>query len=137
MRSRRPRRFIFAQRTALAGAIVVASGALVRAADTAPAAHDYFRYCANCHGAKGRGNGPQARQLEAPPDDLSDCRATGKVSDDQFFKAIKQGGLAAGMGPEMPAWSGTLDDAQIHALVAYVRCFCRDRQASPGHGATR
>ena len=122
---------------ALAATIVVASAAIVRAADSAPAARDYSRYCTNCHGAKGRGDGPQARQLEAPPDDLSDCSATGKVSDDQFFKVIKQGGLAAGMSAEMPAWGGALDDTQIHALVAYVRRFCRDHQASPSHGAAQ
>ena len=39
--------------------------------------------------------------------------------------------MAVGMSPEMPAWGGALEPAQIKALVAYVRGFCRGREASP------
>ena len=135
MSAMRLERFIFAKRIAIAAAIAIviapASASIARAADPAPAARDYSRYCETCHGAKGRGDGPRAHLLEAPPDDLSDCTATRKISDPQFFQAIQQGGMAVGMSPEMPAWGGALEPAQIKALVAYVRGFCRAREASP------
>ncbi len=124
-------RFIVAGRIVIVAAMVLSSASIVPAADSAPAARDYSRYCEQCHGPKGRGDGPKAHMLEAPPDDLSDCRATRKISDPQFFQAIQQGGLAVGMSAEMPAWGGALDPGQIKALVAYVRGFCRERESSP------
>jgi len=118
---------------AIALAIVIAPAlpSIVGAADLVPAARDYSRYCESCHGPRGRGDGPRAHLLEAPPGDLSDCTATRKISDRQFFQAIQQGGLAVGTSAEMPAWGGVFDTAQTRALVAYVRGFCRSREASP------
>ncbi len=125
------KRIAIARVIAIAIMIAPASPSIVRAADPAPAARDYSKYCESCHGPKGRGDGPRAHLLEAPPEDLSDCAATRKISDRQFFQAIEQGGLAVGMSAEMPAWGGALDPAQTKALVAYVRGFCRGPQASP------
>src|SRR5208282_752360 len=122
MSAMRNERFISMKRMAIAAAIALAimiapaSPSIVRAADLAPAARDYSRYCESCHGPKGRGDGPRAHLLEAPPGDLSDCAATRKLSDRQFFQAIQQGGLAVGMSAEMPAWGGALDPAQTRAL---------------------
>ena len=141
MTSMRNERFTFTKPIAIAAlmaiATMLASASIVPAADPAPAARDYSRYCESCHGAKGRGDGPRAHLLEGPPDDLSDCAATRKISDSQFFQAIQQGGLAVGMSAEMPAWGGALDPAQIKALVAYVRGFCRSREASPSPAGTK
>jgi mono/diheme cytochrome c family protein len=139
MAAMRIERFISMKQMTFAAAIAIslATPAIARAADPAPVARDYSRYCESCHGSKGRGDGPRAHLLEAPPDDLSDCVATRKISDPQFFQAIQQGGMAVGMSPEMPAWGGALDPAQIKALVAYVRGFCRNREASPSPPRTQ
>ncbi len=49
----------------------------------------------------------------------------GKISDDTLFKAIKDGGAAVGLPPDMPGWGQGLDDNQIHAMVSYLRDFCK------------
>ena len=32
---------------------------------------DYLKYCASCHGATGKGGGPEAKVLKTPPADLT------------------------------------------------------------------
>ena len=48
-----------------------------------------------------------------------------KINDDVMFKAIKDGGEAAGLSKDMPPWKQGFDDAEIHDLVAFVRTFCK------------
>jgi mono/diheme cytochrome c family protein len=85
----------------------------------------YRIYCSRCHGEKGAGDGPSASSLATKPQSFTDCAAMGKISDDTLFKAIKDGGAAVGLPPDMPAWGQGLDDNQIHAMVSYLRDFCK------------
>ena len=48
-----------------------------------------------------------------------------KVSDDELFKAIKEGGTAVGKSKEMMAFAEGMEDDQIKALATYVRSFCK------------
>ena len=88
---------------------------------------NYTAYCAKCHGATGRGDGPSAGSLATKPQDYTDCAAMQKISDDTMFKVIKGGGAAAGLPGDMPSWSDGLSDPEIHDLVAYLRTFCKKK----------
>jgi mono/diheme cytochrome c family protein len=83
-------------------------------------------YCARCHGEEGKGDGPDGATLSVKPRDFADCAAMSKLSDDVIFRAIKDGGAAAGISSEMPAWAEGLSEPDIKALVTYVRSFCHE-----------
>ena len=84
----------------------------------------YRRYCAQCHGVKGHGDGINAQYLVVPPRDHTKGDYLETRSDQQLFEAIKLGGLAVGRAPCMPAWGHTLDDRTIRLLVGYIRDLC-------------
>ena len=107
--------------------IAVASPNVARAAgpDIAAAKDNNTTFCVKCHGAGGQGNGPAAASLHTKPRNYTDCATMAKISDATLFKAIKDGGDAVGLSPEMPSWSKGFDDDEIHGLVTYVRSFCQ------------
>ena len=84
----------------------------------------YQWYCAQCHGAKGQGDGVNAPHLVVPPRDHTKAYYLETRSDQQLFEAIKLGGLTVGRAPCMPAWEHTLDDETIRSLVSYIRDLC-------------
>jgi len=108
----------------LTAAIVLCAGASA-AADLGTAKESYTTFCVKCHGASGRGDGPSAATLKTKPRDFTDCDRMAKIPDDVMFKAIKEGGEAAGLSKDMPPWKQGFEDAEIHDLVAYVRTFCK------------
>jgi len=78
------------------------------------------RGCAVCHGAGGRGDGPAAKRLDAPPLDLTDARAYKQgSSQDQIAASIRNGSGAMPpfrdlTGPEaadIAAWIVSLQQA--------------------------
>lgn len=85
----------------------------------------FMMFCATCHGKTGGGDGPQAATLSTRPRNFTDCAAMGKVSDEVLFKAIKFGGAAVNLSPEMPAWGSAMPDDEIKSLQAYVRGLCK------------
>ena len=84
----------------------------------------YRRYCAQCHGLKGHGDGINAPYLVVPPRDHTKGDYLETRSDQQLFDAIKLGGLAVGRAPCMPAWEHTFEDEAIRSLVNYIRELC-------------
>ena len=111
--------------TLLGVAAILAFTRLSARADSAK--DNYTAYCAKCHGADGRGDGPSAGSLATKPQDYTDCAAMQKISDDTMFKVIKGGGASVGLPGDMPAWSDGLSDPEIHDLVAYLRTFCKKK----------
>jgi mono/diheme cytochrome c family protein len=89
--------------------------------DPAAGAVHYATYCASCHGPKGEGDGPVSAGLNPKPAKHSDAAYMDALSDEHIFKVIKEGGPAVGKSPLMAPWGGTLSDAQIWDVVAYVR----------------
>jgi len=87
----------------------------------------YLRYCSACHGADGRGDGPNARFLPVAPTAHADGATMARRSDDVLFDAIFAGAAPLGRSPRMPAWGRTLEPEQIDALVGEIRrlCACR------------
>ena len=84
----------------------------------------YQRYCAQCHGEEGYGDGVNARYLVVPPRDHTKADYIETRSDQQLFDAIKFGGLAVGRAPCMPAWGHTFEDKMVYSLVSYIRELC-------------
>jgi len=84
----------------------------------------YQRYCVQCHGEKGHGDGINAPYLVVPPRDHTKGDYLETRSDQQLFDVIKLGGLAVGRAPCMPAWGYTFEDKTIHSLVSYIRELC-------------
>jgi len=102
----------------------------VRAADMAAAAASYKDTCAKCHGPAGKGDGPKAAELKdngklVSCGDLTDCAKMSKISDDDMFKELKDGGAAVGKSKFMIAYGDAMEDDEIKALVAYVRTLCK------------
>lgn len=88
----------------------------------------YQTYCASCHGVRGEGQ-PDWKSKKAdgtypaPPHDASGH--TWHHADGLLFRIVRDGGQAAGGGAgftsAMPAWKGTLSDAQIRATLEYIK----------------
>ena len=85
----------------------------------------YQWYCAQCHGIKGKGDGINAKFLTVPPRNHTKAQYLETRTDEQFFEAIKFGGLSVGRAPCMPAWGNTLSDSTIRELVRYIRELCQ------------
>jgi cytochrome c6 len=71
--------------------------------------------CAACHGKDGKGN--KAISSEIP--DFTDAAWQSKHSDAEFISMIKKG------KKPMPGYESKLTEAEIKALVAYVRSFAK------------
>jgi mono/diheme cytochrome c family protein len=79
----------------------------------------YYAYCVTCHGEDGRGSWRAALFL-IRPGDLADAARMREHTDQYLFDIIKHGGAPFGR-PGMPAFSYHMGDADIEALVGYVR----------------
>lgn len=84
----------------------------------------YKAYCAQCHGIHGNGMGINIRDMSVQPRDHTDKRWMSGRSDDELFKAVKEGGLAMSKSVLMPPWGNVLGDDSIHRLVEYMRELC-------------
>ena len=86
--------------------------------------------CASCHGESGKGDGPVGVALNPHPRDFTkaefkfDAAKDGKPgSDAALTYVIKNGAGAYGGSPLMAPWGGTLSDADIQNVIAYIRTF--------------
>ncbi|HMJ06499.1 MAG TPA: cytochrome c [Chthoniobacterales bacterium] len=91
----------------LAVSLLIASSLSVRAAD---AAANWNQHCASCHGKDGSGSTAMGKKLG-----VKDYSKEQGFSDAEATKAIKSG------SGKMKAYGDKLADADIKALVAYVR----------------
>lgn len=77
--------------------------------------------CADCHGARGAGNGPLASQFDPTPRNFA-CRQTvNGIPDGQLHWIIENGSPATAM----PSF-GFLSDDEIWQLVHYLRSLAND-----------
>jgi mono/diheme cytochrome c family protein len=75
----------------------------------------YTQFCANCHGATGKGDGTAAGADQ--PSDLTDGVWDYGSSDGEMFTVIHDG-IA---GKDMGGYAGRLSDTDIWNVVNYVR----------------
>ena len=87
--------------------IIIASAGIGLAAD---AAANWNQLCASCHGKDGSGNTTMGKKLG-----LKDYSKQQGFSDAEATNIIKNG------KGKMKAYKGKLSDADVKALVAYVR----------------
>jgi len=114
----------------LAAALLLAAAWPVGAAEPSGEAL-YKTYCWQCHGSRGTGHGINAGDnMSVQPRDHTDAQYMAARSDEELFRAIKDGGPAVNKSVLMPPWGGALSDEEIRRLVAYLRELCRCR-----HGA--
>ena len=85
----------------------------------------YAKWCASCHGATGKGDGPNAASLPVKPAVHSSRDAMSARPDDSLFDTIASGGAVMNRSPRMPPFGGTLSAAEIRALVRQIRTLCR------------
>lgn len=85
----------------------------------------YARFCTGCHGAQGKGDGPNAASLPVPPARHASREAMSARPDDALFDTIAGGGAIMNRSPRMPAYGTTLTSAQIRALVRHIRSLCQ------------
>jgi putative heme-binding domain-containing protein len=81
----------------------------------------FVHYCAHCHGLSGDGDGFNAEFLDKEPAELSDQKFQAKKTNHQIYKVINKGGASVRKSHLMPVFGKTLSEAEIWALVAYVR----------------
>jgi cbb3-type cytochrome c oxidase subunit III len=84
----------------------------------------YVRYgCINCHGPNGLGGvpNPQSPDKTIPP--LSGADFFKEFDTDAKITDVIRSGSVIGRAPivSMPHWGGILSDAQLKALVAYIK----------------
>ena len=114
---------------AVAALALISTGAY--AADLTAAASSFSDTCAKCHGPAGKGDGPEAADLkdkdgkQVAIGDLSDCAKMSKITDDEMFKELKEGGASVGKSKFMTAYGDAMEDDEIKGMVAYVRTLCK------------
>ncbi len=111
----------------LGGLLLLRHSAAVAAeeGDLAKAKENYQSYCVKCHGEGGKGDGPGAAMLNPKPRDYTDCKTMQTKKDEVLFKVIKEGGDSVGLSADMQPFGGNLSDDDIHALVKFIRGFCK------------
>ena len=96
---------------------------------------DYQVFCASCHGATAKGDGPIAKSLPKRPPDLTQVSARNNAvfPEDKVFKTIDGRGTgSAHTNVDMPVWGDVFAKAQesqgpdaakarIMALVQYLK----------------
>jgi mono/diheme cytochrome c family protein len=78
-------------------------------------------YCANCHGAEGKGDGLAGQNLPIKPQNLTEGRILNALPDHFLHNIISNGGQAVGLSPLMPNFTPYLSEVQIREVIAYVR----------------
>jgi mono/diheme cytochrome c family protein len=107
------------------GAVGISEKPTVAAPADSNGAALYARFCTGCHGAEGKGDGPNAASLPVPPAKHASREAMSLRPDDSLYDTIAGGGAIMNRSPRMPAYGTTLTAAQIRALVRHIRTLCQ------------
>ncbi|HSF14940.1 MAG TPA: c-type cytochrome [Vicinamibacteria bacterium] len=89
----------------------------------------YRKNCSICHGVRGHGDGPQARDLDPAPADLANLTRV-RADPGYWFFRIKEGGKQEPLArprSAMPAWGEHLSDEEIWQVVAYLKVMIEGR----------
>lgn len=93
---------------------------LLAYADDAATIKVFKAQCATCHGIDGKGHTTPGKQFNMK--DWGDGKTLDKLSDGEVDKMIRGGNVGDDGKERMPAFA-KLGDAQIKALIAYIRTF--------------
>ncbi|MDP1768920.1 MAG: c-type cytochrome [Nitrospirota bacterium] len=98
----------------------------------------YKEYCAQCHGATGKGDGPAASGLDPKPAIHANIPFE-KVPIDYLYNVIYYGGKAVGKSPTMPYWGLTIGQQGVADVMAYLKVTFKgapEAASAPGVGAS-
>ena len=84
----------------------------------------YTDECAQCHGERGKGDGPEALMHSPAPADLTDAGHMNTVTDGEIFYQISEG------RKPMPSFKKRLTEEERWGLVLLVRSFTRPPAAA-------
>ena len=96
-------------------ALIIASARMASAADASAL---FNQHCASCHGKDGSGSTTMGKKLGVK--DYRDAKVQSAFSDGEAEKAIKDGVKTNGKETMKP-FASKLSDADVKALVAYIR----------------
>lgn len=102
-------------------AVSTGRSVLSRVGQEHPGQATYRQYCAPCHGAKGKGDGPAAVAFNPPPADFTNPESIPKLTDEQVMEVITKGRAS------MPAWGAILTPEQLAPLMDYLRELSRGK----------
>jgi len=109
----------------------------IKNSNPASGAEMYKQYCAVCHGADAKGDGPAASALKEPPPDLTTLakRHDGKFPDDYVANVLRNGAKAPAHGSaEMPIWGPLFatmsqgDQAQVTMRISNLTKYLKSLQ---------
>ncbi len=82
-----------------------------------------YKYCGNCHDPESTPERVSNLDNLTPPlpHPFTDGNTLNAMSDADLIKIITDGGPAVGKSPQTPAYRNTLTQAQIKAVVEYIR----------------
>ncbi len=86
----------------------------------AEASANFNSKCAGCHGKDGKGETKAGQKLGV--EDFTSAKVQAKMKDEEMLKSIKEGKKKDGKVLMNP-YADKLTDAEIKALVTYVRAF--------------
>ena len=85
----------------------------------------YLDNCAQCHGEKGKGDGPEATMYDPLPADLSNKKFNDGLTDGEIFYQISEG------KKPMPAFKRRFTEEQRWQLVLLVRALAAPPAPAP------
>ena len=95
----------------------------------------YDKWCAGCHGDTGAGDGFGAKTMLPQPRDFTKgvykirTTASGEIPTDDDLRHIIEVGMP---GTAMPEWKSRLSDAEIGAVVQYIKSFSNFFKSTTG-----
>ncbi|HEY1272476.1 MAG TPA: c-type cytochrome [Terriglobales bacterium] len=110
----------------------------VKATSPASGKEMYDAYCAVCHGTDGKGGGPAAEALKAPPTDLTTLASknNGKYPSDRVSNAIRGDATVPAHGSkDMPVWGNLFwhmsqgHESEVQMRVANLNKYVESLQA--------
>ncbi len=112
----------------VAAAAAPAAGGQAGAQGLTTGAAIYQAGCAGCHGPDGTGAPDTTVGFDKPATfpDFTDCAGTTPELNVDWKATIRDGGRGRGFSRVMPAFAEQLSAAQIDAVIAHLRTFCRN-----------
>jgi cytochrome c553 len=99
---------------------LVSIGVGIAVASAADVKENWETHCAKCHGSDGTGKTKMGQKLKVK--DYTDPKVQEKLKDEEMIKIIKEG-KKEGDKTLMKGYTDELSDAEIKALVEYIRKF--------------